>query len=40
MAKMCPMQGCREKEGMCMHEKAMLVLLVIVIAVAAYAFFR
>lgn len=40
MAKMCPMQGCKEKEGMCMHEKTMLVLLIIVIAAAAYAFLR
>jgi len=29
MAHMCPMQGCKEKEGMCMHEKAMLAMLVI-----------
>lgn len=32
MALMCPLQGCKEKEGMCTHEKAMLGLIVIIIA--------
>lgn len=34
MALMCPSKGCKEKKGMCMHEKAMLVLLAIVAIVA------
>lgn len=24
MAKMCPMSGCKEKKGLCIHEKMML----------------
>jgi hypothetical protein len=31
---MCPMKGCKEKEGMCMHEKAMIVLVAIVAIIA------
>ena len=31
MAYMCPMKGCKEHKGMCMHEKAMVVLLIIIV---------
>lgn len=30
MAKMCPMTGCKEKAGMCIHEKIMLALVVVI----------
>lgn len=33
MAKMCPMRGCKEKEGMCIHEKMMIGLVVIIVLV-------
>lgn len=36
MAKMCPMQGCKEKEGMCIHEKMMLVLLIVAVVVVVF----
>ncbi|MDP2681477.1 MAG: hypothetical protein Q8P28_01540 [Deltaproteobacteria bacterium] len=30
MSLMCPMQGCKEKQGMCGHEKVMLGLVGII----------
>jgi len=33
MSLMCPMQGCKEKQGMCTHEKVMLALAVIIVLV-------
>ncbi len=33
MSKMCPLKGCKEKPGMCIHEKMMLGLVVIIILV-------
>ncbi|MEA2038145.1 MAG: hypothetical protein U9O94_11665 [Nanoarchaeota archaeon] len=36
MAHVCPMQGCKEKQGMCMHEKMMLRLVVVVIIVVIF----
>ncbi len=30
MAKVCPINGCKEKEGMCIHDKMMMVIVVIV----------
>lgn len=32
MAVVCPMQGCKEKKGMCIHDWMMLVVAVIVVA--------
>jgi len=29
VALMCPMKGCKEHEGMCIHEKLMLVMAVV-----------
>jgi hypothetical protein len=26
MAKMCPMNGCHEKHGMCIHDKMMIAM--------------
>ena len=33
MAKICPMSGCKDKPGMCMHEKMMVGVVVIIVAV-------
>ncbi len=33
MSKMCPLKGCKEKPGMCVHEKMMLGLVMIIILV-------
>ena len=37
MAKLCPMKGCKGKEGMCVHDKMMIV---IILAVAAFFIIR
>ena len=29
MSLMCPMGGCKQKQGMCIHEKAMMVAVVL-----------
>lgn len=34
MSKMCTMKSCKAKEGLCTHEKAMIVIVAIVIIVA------
>lgn len=31
MANMCPMDGCKSKDGMCAHEAMMLLVVVIVV---------
>lgn len=31
MAKMCPMSGCKDTPGMCVHDKMMIGLVVIVV---------
>ena len=31
MSKMCPLTGCKEKQGMCTHEKMMVVIVVVVV---------
>lgn len=31
MAKVCPLKGCKETEGMCIHEKMMVAVVVIII---------
>lgn len=36
MAKMCPMKGCAAKQGMCIHDK-MMVLMGLMVAVGAVA---
>lgn len=35
MATMCPMTGCKAKRGMCIHDKAMLVMGAMLAIVAA-----
>lgn len=40
MSLMCTMKGCKAKQGMCWHEKAMLVIaLIAVLAFAGWKFF-
>ena len=39
MAKMCPMSGCKDKPGMCIHEKMMLGLGVIIVIVIVVKLF-
>jgi len=34
MAKMCPMDGCNEKKGLCIHDKMMIVMGVMAIGLA------
>lgn len=35
MSLMCPMKGCKEKEGMCIHEKGMLIMAIVGICLYA-----
>jgi hypothetical protein len=37
MSLMCPMEGCKQKPGMCIHEK-MLMAIVLVAAIAGAVF--
>ena len=39
MSMICPMKGCKEHKGMCMHEKAMIVLLIIIVFFVAFRAF-
>lgn len=39
MSLMCTLKGCKEKEGMCIHEKLMAGLLVVVVLVIVYVKF-
>jgi len=36
MAKICPMKSCKEKEGMCIHDKMMIGIMLIVVAFLVY----
>lgn len=29
--KMCPMEGCKQKQGMCVHDKMMLVMIILAV---------
>ena len=33
MTKVCPMNGCKDKQGMCIHEKMMVGIAIIVVLV-------
>lgn len=40
MSKMCKLsEKCTEKEGMCIHEKMMLVMMVVAVALAGHFMF-
>jgi len=36
MAMICPMKGCKGHKGMCIHEKAMVILLIIIVVFIAF----
>ena len=38
MSLMCPLEGCKQKQGMCIHEK-MMVVMVILAVVAGLVFY-
>lgn len=38
MSLMCPLEGCKQKQGMCGHEKIMLVMIILA-AVAGVVFY-
>lgn len=38
MPYVCPMEGCKKEKGMCIHDKMMLVGLVIVVVVLLYMY--
>ncbi len=38
MSLMCPMEGCKQKHGMCVHEKMMMAIAVMA-AIAGAIFF-
>ena len=40
MSMMCSMDGCKQKKGMCIHEKMMMGMLVIVMVMGAVWFFK
>lgn len=31
MSLMCPMEGCKQKQGMCVHDKMMLVMIILAV---------
>lgn len=31
MPLMCPMEGCKQKQGMCVHDKMMLVMIILAV---------
>jgi len=33
MAHVCPMKGCKESEGMCIHEKIMVGVVVLLVVI-------
>jgi len=31
MSLMCPLEGCKQKQGMCIHEKIMLAMIIVAV---------
>lgn len=31
MSVMCPLEGCKQKQGMCVHDKMMLVMIILAV---------
>jgi len=31
MSLMCPLEGCKQKQGMCVHDKIMLVMIILAV---------
>jgi len=40
MSLMCSMEGCKQKQGMCIHEKMMMVIVVVAMIAGAIYFLR
>lgn len=40
MSLMCSMEGCKQKQGMCIHEKMMMVIVVIAMIAGAIYFLK
>jgi len=38
MSLMCPLEGCKQKQGMCVHEKVMLAMIILAV-IASVAFY-
>lgn len=40
MSLMCSMEGCKQKHGMCVHEKMMMVIVVVALVAGAIYFLK
>ena len=40
MSLMCPLEGCKQKQGMCVHEKMMMVIIVVAMIAGAIYFLK
>ncbi len=40
MSLMCPLEGCKQKHGMCVHEKMMMVIVVLAVIAGAIFFLK
>ena len=40
MSLMCSMEGCKQKQGMCIHEKIMMVIIVVAMIAGAIYFLK
>lgn len=40
MSLMCPMEGCKQKQGMCGHEKMMLVMIILAVIAGLVVFLK
>lgn len=40
MSLMCPLDGCKQKQGMCIHEKMMMAMVVLAVIVGAIYFLK
>ena len=40
MSLMCSMEGCKQKQGMCIHEKMMMAVLIMAVIAGAIYFLK
>ncbi len=40
MSVMCPLEGCKQKHGMCVHEKMMMAIVVLAVIAGAIFFLK
>lgn len=40
MSLMCPLEGCKQKHGMCVHEKMMMAIVVLAVIAGAIFFLK